>query len=167
MEKFLVPDRMFDTVFEITPDFLKAHGVFALLCDIDNTLSPYEDAVPDAAVCNWIAKMRESGVEIALISNNSEARVATYNKDLHLAAFADAHKPSVTVYRQASAALGVPLKKCAVLGDQLLTDALAAWRLKIPAFIVPPIKDKTTLFFRAKRAVEVPFIRAYKRQNQR
>ncbi|MBQ9429744.1 MAG: YqeG family HAD IIIA-type phosphatase [Clostridia bacterium] len=166
MERFLIPDRMFDTVFEITPAFLAEAGISALLCDIDNTLSPYEDPVPSPQIRAWIEGMRAAGVAIALISNNTEARVAAYNKDLNLAAFADAHKPSVTVYKQAAAAIGVPLSRCAVLGDQLLTDALAAWRLRIPALIVPPIKDKTTLFFRAKRAIEAPFIRAYRKQKR-
>ena len=52
-----------------------------------------------------------------------------------------------------------------VLGDQLLTDALAGKRLGLRVLIVPPIKDKTTLFFRFKRLCERPIIRRFKRRN--
>ena len=61
--------------------------------------------------------------------------------------------------------MGVPLSTVAGLGDQLLTDALAAHRLGLRAIIVPPIKDKTSLFFKFKRWLERPYIRRYKKQN--
>ena len=47
------------------------------------------------------------------------------------------------------------------MGDELLTDVAAARRLGAKAIIVPPIKDKKTLFFRFKRALEKPIIKKY------
>ena len=58
---------------------------------------------------------------------------------------------------------GVTPAETAVLGDQLLTDAYAGKHIGLPALIVPPIKDKTNLFFRFKRWCERPFIRKYAR----
>ena len=49
-----------------------------------------------------------------------------------------------------------------MLGDQLLTDALAAHLLGLRAIIVPPIRDKKTAFVRFKRYLERPYIRAYR-----
>jgi predicted HAD superfamily phosphohydrolase YqeG len=37
---------MFQTIYEITPEFLKEHGIKAVLFDIDNTIAPYEVASP-------------------------------------------------------------------------------------------------------------------------
>ena len=54
----------------------------------------------------------------------------------------------------------------ALLGDQLLTDCLSARRLGVPCIIVPPIRDKKTLFFRCKRALEKPFLAAYRRAHK-
>ena len=48
-----------------------------------------------------------------------------------------------------------------MLGDQLLTDSLAAHRAGLRSIIVPPIKDRTGAFFRFKRWLEVPYILKY------
>ena len=147
MPKTLVPDFVFERFSDITVEFLKEQNILALLCDVDNTLSPYEDAEPNDAVRAWISAMQAGGISIALVSNNHAERVETYNQHLGLVA--------------------VPKEACAVLGDQLLTDCWSARRLGIPAYIVPPIRDKRDLFHRFKRAVEVPFMRAYKRKESK
>jgi predicted HAD superfamily phosphohydrolase YqeG len=59
--------------------------------------------------------------------------------------------------------MGRTLDNTAGLGDQLLTDTLAVHRLGMPSLIVPPIKDKTTLFFKFKRYLERPYIKKYKK----
>ena len=59
--------------------------------------------------------------------------------------------------------MGTMPENTAGLGDQLLTDALAVHRLDMISIIVPPIKDKKTLFFRFKRLLERPYIRKYKK----
>ena len=167
MPKTLVPDFVFDGFSDITVEFLKQQNIRALLCDVDNTLSPYEDAEPSDAVRAWIKTMQSGGISLALVSNNHADRVETYNKNLGLVAYSDAGKPSRKCYRKAMEALGVQKEECAVLGDQLLTDCWSARRLGIPAYIVPPIRDKRDLFHRFKRAVEVPFMKAYKQKEKK
>ena len=75
----LTPDFMFARTADITPAFLKNNSIAALLCDIDNTLSPYEDAEPNDEICAWVKSMQAAGIALALISNNTPARVETYN----------------------------------------------------------------------------------------
>lgn len=167
MAKTLVPDFVFEKFSDVTVDFLKEQGIRALLCDVDNTLSPYEDAEPNETVRAWMQTMQENGIALALVSNNHAPRVETYNKNLGLVAFADAGKPSRKMYYRAAEQLGVAIGDCAVLGDQLLTDCWSARRLGIRAIIVPPIRDKRDLFHRFKRAIEVPFMAAYRRREKR
>lgn len=167
MSALLIPDFMFDVFSDVDPEFLKKQKITTLLCDIDNTLSPYEDAVPSDTVRGWVRELQAAGISLALISNNTPKRVETYNAPLGLVAYADAKKPSKQRYLDAMSKLGVDRKHCAVLGDQLLTDAWSAKRLGIPSVIVKPIRDKKTLFFRFKRALEVPFIKAYQRKQKR
>lgn len=162
MAKTLVPDYVFSSFSEVTPDFLHENNIHALLSDVDNTLSPYEDAVPSGEVRAWMKNMQENGIKIALVSNNHADRITLYNEEIGLPAFYDAKKPSRKAYCAAAAALGVDISECAVLGDQLLTDCWSARRLGIKAIIVPPIRDKRDLFHRFKRLVEVPFMRAYR-----
>ncbi len=161
----LTPDYMFNSFDEITPEFLKSISVKALLIDIDNTLAPYEQAEPDDRIKGWFNGLREAGISASLISNNHAPRVELFNKELGLDAYPDSGKPKTHTHIAAMKKMGSDQTNTAVLGDQLLTDALAGHRLGLVALIVPPIKDKTTLFFKFKRWLEKPYIRKYKREH--
>ncbi len=161
----LMPDYMFRTFDEITPDFLRERGVCAVLADIDNTLAPYEQAEPDERIHAWIDALADAGIAIAFVSNNDRERVELFNRSLGVPAFWESGKPFKKNLVRAMQAVGGTTQTTVMLGDQLLTDALAAHILGVPALIVPPIKDKTTLFFRFKRLLEKPTVRRFKRKN--
>lgn len=161
MKDNLTPDYMFGSYREITPEFLSEHGIRALLIDIDNTLAPYEQPDPDDEIRAWFDALRQNGIRAALVSNNHPPRVERFNETLGLLAFADSGKPSKKTLLIAMEKLGVKKSETAVLGDQLLTDAFGGKHIGLPAIIVPPIHDKTNLFFRFKRLCERPFIRKY------
>lgn len=163
MTKKLLPDYMFHTYKEITPDFLHSIGVSSLLIDIDNTLAPYEMPDPDDDIRAWFKLLSEHGIRAALVSNNHAPRVERFNKTLGLPAFFDSGKPGKKKLAQALEAVGGTPQSTAVLGDQLLTDAAFGKSNGMRAIIVPPIYDKRNLFFRAKRLLEVPVIRKYNR----
>ena len=157
----LTPDYIFDTFDCITPEFLRKLGIDALLIDIDNTLAPYEEPEPNERVRAWLASLEENGIRAALISNNHPPRVERFNRSLGLPAYPDSGKPGSRSLLAAMEAMGSTAESTAGLGDQLLTDTLAAHRLDLLSLIVPPIKDKKTLFFRFKRWLEKPFLRRY------
>ncbi|MBQ7153414.1 MAG: YqeG family HAD IIIA-type phosphatase [Clostridia bacterium] len=164
---WLMPDYMFDHYYDITPAFLADAGIRALLIDIDNTLAPYEMPEPDEQIIRWLGQLADAGVKAALVSNNHADRITLFNQKLGLPVFPDSHKPFAKHLKIAMRQLGVTKEETAVLGDQLLTDALAGKHIGLKAIIVPPIKDKTTLFFRFKRWLEKPVIRRYKRKHQK
>ena len=161
----LTPDFMFDTFEGVTVDFLQEQGIVALLIDIDNTLAPYEQPEPDDRIRNWFASLEKEGIRASLISNNHAPRVELFNRTLGLDAYPDSGKPKGKILRVAMEKMGSDESNTAVLGDQLLTDALAGHLLGLRALIVPPIKDKTTLFFRFKRWLEKPYIKKYKKKH--
>jgi HAD superfamily phosphatase (TIGR01668 family) len=163
LSKLLTPDYMFDTFSDVTPEFLSELGIKALLIDIDNTLAPYEQAEPDERIINWFAALRENGIKASLISNNHPPRVELFNKNLGLDAYPDSGKPKSGTLILAMEKMGSTPENTAGLGDQLLTDTLAVHRLGMISIIVPPIKDKTTPFFKAKRVLERPYIRKYRK----
>lgn len=162
----LTPDYMFEKFDDITTEFLSSIGVRALLIDIDNTLAPYEQAEPDERIIAWFEGLRAAGISASLISNNHAPRVELFNRSLGLDAYPDAKKPNSKVLIFAMDKMGSDTTNTAVLGDQLLTDALAAHKLGMRALIVPPIKDKRTLFFRFKRWLEKPYIKKYKKREE-
>jgi len=160
-ERWLVPDRMFAHYYEITPEMVRLAGRSVLLCDIDNTLATYEDPQPPKQLAEWIEKMRTAGISIAFVSNNNWERVELFNASLGCVAFAKAGKPRTKYLQAACDQLGVGREQAILLGDQLLTDCAAGKRFGIPAWIVPPIRDKKTLFFRCKRLLEKPYVHKY------
>ena len=163
LKYLLTPDYMFGSYGDISVEFLLGLGVRALLIDIDNTLAPYEQAEPDEAIIAWFEELHAAGISASLISNNHSQRVELFNRSLGLDAYPDSHKPSGKTLLFAMSKMGSDETNTAVIGDQLLTDALAAHRLGLLAIIVPPIKDKTSLFFKFKRWLERPYIRRYKK----
>ena len=84
---------------------------------------------------------------------------------IYSAVNAKSGKPFGKNLRRAMADMGTDVTTTAVLGDQLLTDALAGKLLGLMVLIVPPIADKKTLFFRFKRWLEKPYMNEYKRRH--
>ena len=165
MKNWLMPDYMFPTYDAVTPEFLKSIGVRAMLADIDNTLAPYEQAEPDERLRGWLAALADAGISITFVSNNGRERVELFNRTLDLPAYYKSGKPFGKNLRRAMTAMGSDKTSTVMLGDQLLTDALAGKHLGLRAIIVPPIRDRRDAFTRFKRALERPFVRRYKKKN--
>ena len=165
MKNPMMPDYMFRAFDEITPAFLASLGVKAILADIDNTLAPYEQPEPDERIKGWIASLAEAGIGIAFVSNNDWERVELFNRTLGVPAYAKSGKPFKKNLVKAMNDLGGTLETTVMLGDQLLTDALAGHNLGVKCLIVPPIRDKKNAFFKFKRWLEKPVVRRFKRRN--
>jgi len=165
MKNWLMPDYMFPAYDAVTPEFLKSIGARAVLADIDNTLAPYEQAEPDDRLRAWLAGLAEAGISITFVSNNDRERVELFNRTLGLPAYYKSGKPFGKNLRRAMAAMGSDKSSTVMLGDQLLTDALAGKHIGLRAIIVPPIRDRRDAFTRFKRVLERPFVRKYKRRN--
>ncbi len=157
----LLPTHIYKDIYEITPEALNKAGIAALILDIDNTLVTYDDPKPTESVAAWLDGMHSAGIQTAFVSNNEEPRVETFCEGLGCYFHAKAGKPSRKYLREAMTHMGTTEKNTACVGDQLFTDVWAGKRAGMRAFMVPPIKDKRTLFFRTKRLLEKPFLRLY------
>lgn len=158
---YLTPDKMFATFEELTPEYLKQRGIDVLLMDIDNTLAPYEQPEPDERIFAWLASMQAAGIRLAFVSNNNRERIDLFNKKIGIQAHAKSGKPFGKTLRKVIRSYGSDASRAAILGDQLLTDVFAGKHIGATAFLVPPIKDKTTAFWRIKRTLEKPIIKKY------
>ena len=158
---YLTPDYMFATYRELTPAYLRERGIDVLIMDIDNTLAPYEQSLPDESIKAWIGEMRAAGIGLAFVSNNDHDRVELFNSEIGIYAFAKSGKPFGKTLKRVITLYGSDASRTAMLGDQLLTDVFAGKHIGATALLVPPIKDKTTAFWRIKRALERPVIKKY------
>ncbi len=162
---FGVPDYIFRDYLSVTPEFLTSLGVKLVICDIDNTIAPYEVAEPDEIIGAWFASMKAAGIRFVFVSNNHSERADLFNKSLGLTVYANAKKPLTGALTRALADAGLTPRDGASLGDQIFTDVLAGQFKGLKTILVPPIKDKTNFFFRAKRFLERPFIASYFRRH--
>lgn len=162
-----IPTTIYDDIYKITPEALIGMGIRGLILDIDNTLVTYDAPKPTDSVNAWLDAMHAAGIKTAFVSNNHEERVAGFCEGLDCYFHADSGKPSRKYLREAMLHMGTTSDDTAAVGDQIFTDVYAAKRAGMRAFLVPPIKDKLTLFFRAKRLLEKPFLYAYKRKHKR
>ena len=161
MKYNLQPDALFASYAEITPAYLKTNGIKLLFTDVDNTLAPYEVPEPDDAIRAWLASLAKAGVKVVFVSNNKSPRLDRFNATLGLDAYPDSKKPFANAFRRVAKEEGLSLSACAVLGDQIFTDVWAGKRLGMHSIMVPPIKDKTTLFFKTKRRLERPILKKF------
>ena len=157
----LMPDLYVPAIYDIDIEKQQAAGIRAVLTDIDNTLAPYSQAIPTAELLDFYRRLQNSGISVALISNNHAERVTIFNEDTGFPAVFDCKKPSVKKIRSLMLRMGVIPEHTAIIGDQIFTDILAGNRIGAFTILVDPIKDKTDLFTRFKRLCEKPVIRRY------
>ena len=164
-ETFL-PDGIFRNIYELTPEWLSGQGIKALILDIDNTLVTYDDPVPTESVRVWLDSLHAAGIQTAFVSNNHAERVSEFCEGLGCYFHSDAKKPSRKFMREAMEHMKTDTTNTAAVGDQLFTDVWAATRCGMRSFLVPPIRDKKTPFFRFKRLLEKPFLRLYHKRKE-
>lgn len=152
------PTYVFNNVTEITVDFLNKHNIKGLLLDLDNTLTTHNNPVPPQSSLDWLDRMKESGIKMMIVSNNSSERVQPFAKALGLHFVPNGKKPLTFGYTQAIKEMGINKKNIAAVGDQIFTDILGSKLKGIRSLFVFPIEPETSLPFRFKRACEKPFL---------
>ena len=91
--KIFLPDLYIENFQRLNVDFLKQKKIKLLICDIDNTLVPYDQIKPDEEVITFINKIKANDIILVLISNNKTDRVKAFADGLDLAINPMAHKP--------------------------------------------------------------------------
>ena len=129
----LTPEFIFRNVEAIHPDFLARQGIKALVLDVDNTLTGDGSQMLDESVKAWLQQMREAGISLTVVSNNTAKRVRPFAERIGLEWVSLACKPLPIGLMVARHRLGVTKSQMAMVGDQIYTDRMAAGLYGIPA----------------------------------
>ena len=70
----LVPDGVYESYQQITPELLQSRGIRLLLSDLDYTLAPKSVSRPDQAVRDWLSRLQAAGIRVMILSNNRSPR---------------------------------------------------------------------------------------------
>lgn len=158
----LKPDYIFNSICDITFEFVKDNNINALILDIDNTLAvPDKNEIPEN-IETWLHNMKQNGVKLVVLSNNGHERVGAFAKTIGLPFVGKALKPKTDGYLKAAKSVGEDIKKCACVGDQLFTDILGGNRCGAKSILTKPFAKDQTAFIEFKRILEKPFLIAYK-----
>ena len=106
----LTPEIVFRKIECIHPDYLKAHGITALVLDVDNTLTGDNSQVLEPTVQAWLDEMRAAGISLTIVSNNTAKRVRPFAERIGLDWVPLACKPLTIGLMVARHRLGVKKK---------------------------------------------------------
>ena len=157
----LQPDYYIPHITGVTLEFLRRHGIRGLILDVDNTLTTHDDPTPHPDIAAWLDGMRQAGVGMMIVSNNTEERVRPFAQSIGLDYVAMSCKPLTFGLARARKKFGVPQRQMAIVGDQLFTDRLAGTLYGIPALVVQPMYEDFKKGIRFKRRLEKPFLARY------
>jgi uncharacterized protein len=158
----LRPDAVVASVTEVTPDFLHARGVRAVMVDLDDTLLASGSDLLEPLFRAWLETLRGAGVPVVILSNGTQTRVARWAQELGVVGLPLMGKPLARAFRQGLAELGTPAHETAMVGDQLFTDVLGANLVGMVSILVTPLSPGKLLHTRALRRLERVLLRRYR-----
>ena len=121
-----IPFAHAQSIYEVPVEFFLNNGVKLLLIDLDNTLDSYRLYEPTERAVQKINEIKEAGITPIIVSNNREKRVKKYADTAGVECIYSAHKPFSRRIRNFLAKKNVQATEVMLVGDQLMTDVLAA-----------------------------------------
>lgn len=158
----LTPEIVFRKIECIHPEYLKAHGITALVLDVDNTLTADNSQVLEPSVQAWLDKMRAAGIRLTIVSNNTAKRVRPFAERIGLDWVPLACKPLTIGLAVARHRLGVKKSQMAMVGDQIFADRMAAGLYGCPClYLLPRAPGDRNKFVQFKRKYEPYWLDRY------
>ncbi|MGE4571902.1 MAG: YqeG family HAD IIIA-type phosphatase [Candidatus Izemoplasmatales bacterium] len=147
-KKFFYPNEYQKTVFDIDFNKLKSKGIQHILIDLDNTLIPYDEHLPNTRIEELVNQVKSLGLTMTIISNNKEKRVQAFSKAIQLDYVNSSKKPLKYGFKKALKKLSYPsVSTVCLIGDQFMTDVFGGNRMGFYTIVVDAIKRKTEKWY--------------------
>lgn len=145
----LRPDALFLRVEDISPDWLAARGIRAVLLDLDNTLTAWRsDEIPESKR-RWVEELKKR-FGVCLVSNTVfGGRLRRIGQSLGIPVVGRwglGRKPGTGGLRDAMRLLGAKPEETVIIGDQVFTDIAAGKRAGVMTIWVKPVEPKREFF---------------------
>lgn len=160
------PTWMVNSIYSITPEQLHKNGIRAILTDLDNTLIAWNNPKATPELMTWIEGMKEAGIPVIILSNNSDKRIKVVAENLGLDYVARSMKPTQRAFKIAAKKLDLPATAVVMVGDQILTDVLGANRAGVRSILVKPVVASDALATKFNRYVEYKIMKALIKSDQ-
>lgn len=154
----LIPRGVYPSITAIPPAALRERGIRLVLADLDNTLAPYEEALPSPALRRWKEELEGAGITLFVVSNSRKSRrCPDFCEALGIPYVRHAGKPSRKGFQEALRQTGIPAENTLMVGDQIFTDIMGANRAGIATVLVRPMAWGKNPGRRLRYAIETPF----------
>lgn len=155
----LLPKLYIKAAHEVTPEFLSAHALKAVMVDLDDTLIASGCDDLDARCTTWVRTLRDAGIPLLILSNGERGRVAYWAEQLGVPGLSLVGKPFGAAFYRGLALLGSEAQHTAMIGDQLFTDILGANLAGLTTILVRPLSAGRLPHTRVARRLEKIILR--------
>ena len=135
------PTWMVKSIYHVSPAQLQRTGIKAVLSDLDNTLIAWNNPDGTPQLREWMRELSAAGITLMVVSNNNHRRVQTAVAPLGLPFVSRALKPLGSGITRARRQLGLSEQEVVMVGDQYLTDIVAAHQAGVRSILVQPLID--------------------------
>ncbi len=127
---------------DIPPEFFKKLNCRLVLCDLDNTLAKAQSKIPPKEAIDWVNSLKESGLDVAIVSNAIISRVKKFSAYLSAPYLGSAMKPHIYRITKFIRNLGYEPNEVVFIGDQMFTDIECAKKAGFKAILCEIISEK-------------------------
>ena len=166
MFKRFIPFAHAQSIYEVPVNFYLNNGIKLLLIDLDNTLDSYKLFEPTDRAKEQIAEIKKSGIVPVIVSNNREKRVNGYADAAGVECIYSAHKPFSRRIRNFLKEKGVSEAEVMLVGDQLMTDVLAARGAHIRVLLTEKIVKEDQWTTHINRLLDRPIRKHLKKKGK-
>ena len=159
----MIPERSFGCVRDIRLRFLQQEGIRLLMLDFDNTILPYTERRDPEWFGPWLREMHSGGITVCVVTNSRKPKAPAFCQRWKIPVYTRARKPSPKRLEQVRERYNIPREQCAMVGDQIFTDILAANRAWMHSYMVRPINNHN-IFLKARYLLQKRILKIAKRR---
>lgn len=146
MKKKYIPDFLFSRAIDVPASFYLDHKIKAVFSDLDNTLAAYHEPLPSQEVKDYVAALKEQGIDFYIASNNHGKRVNEYSKALGVECASMLFKPFALFFKRFIKSRGLSPIQCAMVGDQTVTDVAAGNKAGCLTILVEHLSEEKPIW---------------------
>ena len=157
------PNMYKKNIYEINYDKLKKENIKYLFFDLDNTVISYKETKPNDKTIEFFNNLKDKGFTCFLFSNSNSKRLMKVKDILNIEVYYNSMKPLKKNYIKVLKKYDY--KKCAFIGDQIMTDVIGAKRNNLFVILVDRIDDSEPITTKFWRVMEKVILNNMKKKN--
>lgn len=165
MFKKFIPYAHSQSIYEIEMDFYKRNGIKTLFMDLDNTLDSYRAREPKPQTIEYVSELKKNKITPIIISNNKAKRVSGYANLLGVEFLSSARKPFSRRIKAEIARRNLKKEEVMLVGDQLMTDVLAAKGAGIKVVLTEKLVKEDQWTTHINRLIDRPIRKYHRKRN--